>query len=134
MNKPNVVVRVAVLTSAVLLVSAFVAYRAGAFDSLLGNSPQETQMGGSKVKQIFTDADSSQQPTAGSPEAEDALMGGSKSDRILVVPLPKSGAQGPALLGGSKTLSIGPVIVVDSATGKPAPSPSANSQPSKPSK
>jgi len=83
MKKPSLLLKAAAVVSAVVLVAGFVGYRAGAFGWILG-TPHEPQLGGSKLKRLFT-PDAPEQPTPVNIQIDPALMGGSKS--ISVSPL-----------------------------------------------
>jgi hypothetical protein len=74
--------KLTVLLSSVLLAIGFIAYRAGAFNRFTAGRAPETEtldqtiMGGSKSKMPYVNA---------SDFPEGAIMGGSKSDRILAI-------------------------------------------------
>lgn len=95
MTKPGILLRLAAILSSVLLIGAFVSYRAGAFSLPLGNQsqPMESQEsqgqptylidGTSKSARMFAE-----QPASGKP----VFMSGSKSDTGLI-PVPPTGGQ-----------------------------------------
>jgi hypothetical protein len=91
----NFFLKAATVASSVLLVTAFVGYRAGAFDWLLGRNTRDPMiMGGSKSKILV---DPAVLIPAGSDDvqADPAFMSSSKS--IIFVPPPKTkGTQPPA--------------------------------------
>jgi hypothetical protein len=122
-KQPPFLVKLAAVTSSVLIASGLIAYRAGAFDSLLGRgqaSGGETLLGSSKSKQIFTEppgtspetlsimyssksgtvlppTDSSLQPPAGtSSSTTTTTLPSSKSITFIVPPAPKKQASQPA--------------------------------------
>jgi hypothetical protein len=83
MRKPRLLLQVATVVSSILLVAAFISYRAGAFDGLLGTSAKETTiMGGSKSKIVIEPGTSRRTPAV---ERDPTLMYGTKS-MILVEP------------------------------------------------
>jgi hypothetical protein len=65
MRKPHLLLRVATVVSSILLVAAFISYRAGVFDGLLGTSA--------------TGATIMQETPADSVGQDPAFMGGTKS-------------------------------------------------------
>jgi hypothetical protein len=93
----------AVVVSSVLLVGGFIAYRAGAFNRLMAPTPQPVE-------------------SSGDPIGDDYLLSGSKSDRIILVPATTQQPAGDkaqldaALMGGSKTISIGPLVTPPSGS------------------
>jgi hypothetical protein len=114
MRQPNLFVKIAAVTSSVLLVAACVGYRAGAFNWLSTDKP--TAMGGSKSKPLVDPVPPDTKPAETAPATDLSLMSGSKS-AILIVP-PSSGSSGrqspptqqssPTIMYSSK--SIAPVI------------------------
>jgi hypothetical protein len=86
MKKPSLLLKAAAVVSAVVLVSGFVGYRAGAFGWILG-TPHESHMGGSKRKRIFT-PDAPEQPTPINIQVDPTLIG----------------------IGGSKSISVSPLV------------------------
>jgi hypothetical protein len=114
-SKP--LLEVAVVLSSVLLVGAFVCYRAGAFNRFLASTQASAQP-----------ADSENNSTL-----EEALFGSSKSDRILRPPASQTPAgttqQDPAIMYSSKSMILsGP----PSAGTKSAPPPAAGTTPAAP--
>src|SRR5262245_22364388 len=101
MKQPNLIVKVAVLARALLLVGGRVSYRAGAIDWLM--------------------------PHEGTP-TDPSMMPSSKVGKVLdYVPVNPDGSQSdatppfdPVLMGGSKSLSIGPVIPTSPPNSTPA--------------
>jgi hypothetical protein len=91
--KLNTLVKVATVTSSVLLVTTFIAYRGGAFSKLLGNSSQSGPMGGTKSYHFFTADAPSHQPKSGSTDPNPSVMGGSKSSFIIDPPRRKTSTQ-----------------------------------------
>jgi hypothetical protein len=146
MNKPNAFLKAAVLLSSVLLLSAFVCYRAGAFDRFLKNSAPPTDSAVDALPQENLSDDSTTEGT----DADRTMMSSSKSiivkgtDRIHTRVVPNTAqAQPPAspappapkatersMLPGPK--SFGPIIVPPT-TNAPAAPPSTSNQSSKPS-
>jgi hypothetical protein len=133
-QKPNILLKLAAVVSAVLLVGGFVGYSAGAFGWLLGNT-REKYMGGSKSKAIYI-PDSPKQPSSGDAQVDPTLIYSSKSGRIFLPANPQQPPSGtpkkePTFMGGSKSISITPLIPppasTQPATAPPAPSPSAKS-------
>jgi hypothetical protein len=58
MRRPHLLLRVATVVSSILLVAAFISYRAGAFDGLLGTSARRAAiMGGSDPRSSSNPAD-----------------------------------------------------------------------------
>ncbi len=91
MKRPNLLIKVATITSSVLLVAGFVSYRAGAFNWLTGNEAAPAApgfLGGSKSKVLIEPT--SQTPAQGQTPASPspAFMSSSKSI-ILVDPPPE---------------------------------------------
>ena len=85
MRKPHLLLRVATVVSSILLVAAFISYRAGVFNGLLGTpATGATIMGGSKSK-ILIDPGALQETPADSGGQDPAFMGGTKS-MIFVEP------------------------------------------------
>jgi hypothetical protein len=109
--------KIAALTSAVVLVAAFVSYRAGAFDWL---APR-----GTPAPEIVLD------PSTFSV-SQTNMMSSSKSGTVFVEPVaPAQGQQAaqpaPTLMGGSKTLSVGPLVQPPPANTQ-GPPPTAQAQ------
>jgi hypothetical protein len=90
MIKPHLLLRLATVVSSVLLVAAFISYRAGAFDGLLGTSATgATLMGGSK-SYILNEPGALQETPADSVGLDPAFMGGSKSIIFVEPPAVKT--------------------------------------------
>jgi hypothetical protein len=115
MKTSSPLLKVAAILSSVLLVSGFLAYRAGAFNRLFGPS----MMGSSKSGRAF---EPDQLTTPGAVQTDPTLMYSSKSIAPLIPPAGSStqvpGQQSPTILPGSKSA---PILV------PPGP-PSANAQ------
>src|SRR5262249_19185761 len=144
--QPHFLLKIAAVTSSVLLVGGFIAYRAGAFDRLMGSGttdPAPAAMGGSKSKVLITEpapADTPEkQPSAPATQLSEEekrrmLMDSSKSiilsDSVSRTPSttnPTAGQQPPSdtkqspptIMPSSK--SAFPLIPVPSAPAAPSP-------------
>jgi len=95
MKKPSMLVKTATAASSMLLVGAFLSYRAGAFHGMLGEAAAPTTpsfIGGSKSK-VFLDAVTPKAPAPPSPseqtpgfEPTDPVFMSSSKSLILVDP------------------------------------------------
>ena len=120
MKQPSSLLKLAAVASSVLLVSAFVSYRAGAINWFVKGSDRPTKVGDPNELNVLTIED----------PASLFLMSGSKSDRI-VVPEPKAPGNLPTanpqqpldattpILPGSK--SFAPIIGVPGLVPADAP-------------
>src|SRR5260370_36850146 len=108
MKPPNSLLKLAVIASSVLLLSGFVAYRAGAFNWLF----TPTIMSSSKSHQIFGAPATTQEPPTEATTLDPTIMYSSKSMAPLIVqPAPISSGAPPAgttqlaptILPGSKS-------------------------------
>jgi hypothetical protein len=88
MKRPGYLLKAVTVISSVLLVAGFIAYRAGAFDWLVGNDDAEPErfMSSSKFQTLFfgLSEKTKEQPGA-TPQLDPAFMSSSKSI-ILVSP------------------------------------------------
>lgn len=118
------ILKVAVILSSVLLVSGFLAYRAGAFNTLFGPS----MMGSSKSGAIFKPDQTAPPNTI---QFDPTIMSSSKSIAPLIPPSGSStqvpGQQGVTIMPGSKSA---PVLIPPA----PSASPPANAQAQSPPK
>ncbi len=156
MKQPNVLLKLAVVASSVLLVGGFVSYRAGAFNRFsetsappTGSEPSltfdQSLLSGSKSEIIFREPAASQQPPAVTGQPTPTIMGGPKYKAPLIDPFaPDTPAPlqqpppptappapaAPAIMSGSKSLA--PLVIPPAPITPNSPPPSA-SQPSKPS-
>jgi hypothetical protein len=144
MRQPHFLLKIAAVTSSVLLVGGFIAYRAGAFDRLMGSGttdPAPAAMGGSKSKVLITEpkpADTAEkQPTVApvqlsEEEKRRMLMYSSKSiilsDSVHRTPVdrvpnttqqPPPDTKPPSIMPSSK--SAFPLIPVPSVPPSPSP-------------
>jgi hypothetical protein len=95
MTQPNLFVKVAVVTSSVLLLGACVGYRAGAFDWLMAD--KRGNLGKSDTKAPIEPAGRAT-PVGETPASLDlppTIMSGSKSAFLMVPPSTSSGPQAP---------------------------------------
>ena len=82
MTKPRYLLKAATVISSVLLVAGFIAYRAGAFDWLVGNDDTEPErfMSSSKVKTLFFGlSEKTKDQPAATPQLDPTFMSSSKS-------------------------------------------------------
>jgi hypothetical protein len=85
MNKPNAFLKAAVLLSSVLLLSAFVSYRAGAFDRFLNNTGPPSDFGGDPLPQENLSGDSTSEGIPGSvTNAEPPPSSRTDGDRTIM--------------------------------------------------
>jgi hypothetical protein len=145
-KQPNLLLKIAVGVSSLLLVSGFVSYRAGAFNRFLSPSDTPTvptTLGGSKFKTVI-EPPSSNPPYASSPDL--AIMSSSKSiilapPSTVTVPAPTPAQQPSPAPTPSPTVipspKAGPIFTPPPApiTPPPAPNtaPSQSPAPSQPS-
>jgi hypothetical protein len=139
MTQPNLFVKVAVVTSSVLLVGACVGYRAGAFDWLVAD--KRGNLGESETRPPIEPA-ARDTPAGESPANLDlppAVMSGSKSAILIVPPSTSSGPQSPptqpppTIMYSSK--SMAPLIKLpDTQSSQPAATPPAAAAEPKPKK
>jgi hypothetical protein len=136
-KRPRTLFRVAAVASAVLLVGSFVAYRAGAVQRFMGAATFSS----SKSSKVFVPVSDTDQPSLSPAELDQAIMAGSKSSIIMSgsksdrVALPQvTQQQAPAkanppaaVMGGSKSISVGPLVPV-----QPVKPPAATAQPPAP--
>ena len=112
MERARPYLKVAAVVSAVALVGALVAYRAGAFSESVPADPQP------ELQPATAPQTAPEQPITGTPQTPPAFMFGSKSaptftsglpattgDTAGVTPVPSTGQSPPVFLGGSKSLS-----------------------------
>jgi hypothetical protein len=128
MKKPGALVRVAAVSSSVLLVSMLVAYRAGALDSLLASTARLGTMGGSKSYQVLHEEFSKPSEEVPTDSLDSTMMGGSKSVRILDISPGKPDGDQPAIMYSSKSS-----IIIDPSQKKPGAKSPAPGEPSRPS-
>jgi hypothetical protein len=149
MKQPNAFLKAAVLLSSVLLLSAFVCYRAGAFDRFLKNSAPPADAAGDALPQENLSDDSTSEGTDG----DRTIISSSKSIIIRdstriharfapntaqaqppappAPPAPKATERGEwIILPGSKSQ---PIFLPPSITNAPATSPPSPNQSTKPS-
>jgi hypothetical protein len=145
MRQPHFLLKIAAVTSSVLLVGGFIAYRAGAFDRLMGSRTADPAMGGSKSKVLITEpkpADTAEKQPTVSPvqmseeEKRRMLMYSSKSiilsDSVHRTPTdsvpnttqqppPDTKPASPTILPGSKAAPLisPPSVPMPSPAGKP---------------
>ncbi len=134
MTQPNLFVKIAAITSSVLLVGGLVAYRAGAFNWVKEDKP--TTMGGSKSKTVIDPVPPDTTPAETAPATDLSIMSGSKSAILIVPPAPGSGAQSPTTQQPSPTIiysskSMAPVISLPTPKSSQPPSASQSPSPSK---
>jgi hypothetical protein len=131
MQQPNLFVKIAVVSSSVLLVGGLVAYRAGAFNR--AKEDTSATMGGTKSKALI-ESPSPETPAVEhrikwsydwSPGAlsvlnsdEPVLMSGSKSAPVIILPPASAGAKEPVLPGPKSGV---PVITLPDVTKPPVP-------------
>jgi hypothetical protein len=138
MTQPNLFVKIAVVTSSVLLVAACVGYRAGAFNWITADKPSTVGERKSKPSDEPASQDNKPAETPSTPDL--SIMSGSKSAIFIVTPPGGSSTQYPTIEQPSPTImssskSIAPVINLPGTkptqppATPPAPAPEAKPKP-----